>query len=282
VTDVTNSITEADIIRPVQSQLEAYNARDIEAFMPSWAEDCQYYAFPDQLLASGTAEIRARHVERFAEPNLHGRLTHRLCMGHVVVDQEIVTRTFPDGPGEVDVLAIYEVAGGSICKAWFRMGPRRLDFGGGFSMRTANAADADLARAVTRAAYAKWVPVIGREPRPMTADYAAAVVRHRIDLVYQNGAAVGLIEMIPEADHLYIQNVAVLPELHGQGLGRKLLAHAERVARALGHDDVRLLTNQAMTANIQLYQKLGYVIEREEATLGWFTVHMRKRLGDGT
>ena len=114
---------------PVRQQLAAYNARDIEAFMQWWAEDCQYYAFPDQLLAHGAAAIRERHVARFREPNLHGRLLSRFRVGNVVVDHEVVTRTFPEGPGEVDVIAIYEVERGRIAKAWFRMGAPRLHAG---------------------------------------------------------------------------------------------------------------------------------------------------------
>ncbi len=105
---------------PVQKQLEAYNARDIDAFMQWWADDCQYYEFPSRLLASGAAEIRERHVARFKEPNLHGALVKRIAVANVVVDHETVTRTFPDGPGEVDVVAIYEVEGGRIAKAWFK------------------------------------------------------------------------------------------------------------------------------------------------------------------
>ncbi|MFM7689830.1 MAG: nuclear transport factor 2 family protein [Alphaproteobacteria bacterium] len=110
----------------VQQQLEAYNARDIDAFMQWWAEDCRYYGFPDQLLAKGAAEIRERHLMRFREPNLHGRLITRLCVGNLVIDQEVVTRTFQEGLGEVDVIALYEVEGGKIAKAWFKMGKPRL------------------------------------------------------------------------------------------------------------------------------------------------------------
>jgi len=43
-----------------------------------------------------------------------------------VVDHETVTRTFPEGPGEIDVLCIYEVEHGKIAKAWFKKGERRL------------------------------------------------------------------------------------------------------------------------------------------------------------
>jgi hypothetical protein len=40
--------------------------------------------------------------------------------------REVVTRTFPDGPGEIDVIAIYEIGNGKIEKAWFKMGTPRL------------------------------------------------------------------------------------------------------------------------------------------------------------
>jgi putative hydrolase of HD superfamily len=112
----------------IASQLEAYNARDIEAFMAFWHEDAQYFAHPSTLLANGAAEIRARHVGRFEEAALHGRLIGRFSVGNLVVDREVVTRIFPEGPGQVDVIAIYEVEGGKIAKAWFKLG--QPSFGG--------------------------------------------------------------------------------------------------------------------------------------------------------
>jgi hypothetical protein len=111
---------------PVQKQLEAYNARDIDAFMAWWADDCQYYEFPARLLANGAAEIRERHVGRFKEPNLFGTLLNRIVMANMVVDHEIVSRTFPEGQGDVEVVAMYEVANGKIAKAWFKMGTPRF------------------------------------------------------------------------------------------------------------------------------------------------------------
>lgn len=116
----------SDTELPVQKQLEAYNARDIEAFMAWWADDCQYFAFPSTLLASSAAEIRERHVERFKEPDLYGRLLTRIVVGNIVIDHETVTRNFPEGKGEVDVACIYEIENGKIAKAWFKMGQRRV------------------------------------------------------------------------------------------------------------------------------------------------------------
>lgn len=111
----------------IQRQLDAYNAKDIEAFMACWAEDAKIYAHPDTLLAEGAAAIRARHEIRFREPKLFGHLLQRMSVGNMVVDREIVTRTFPEGAGKVDVIAIYELADGRITRAWFAMGEPRLD-----------------------------------------------------------------------------------------------------------------------------------------------------------
>lgn len=111
----------------IQRQLDAYNAKDIDTFMTCWAPDAKIYAHPDTLLADGAAAIRARHVARFREPNLFGRLVHRMSAGNTVVDREVVKRAFPEGPGQVDVIAIYELAEGRIARAWFVMGEPVLD-----------------------------------------------------------------------------------------------------------------------------------------------------------
>ncbi|HEV7479231.1 MAG TPA: GNAT family N-acetyltransferase [Roseiarcus sp.] len=139
-------------------------------------------------------------------------------------------------------------------------------------------ADAARIRALTRAAYAKWVALIGREPLPMQADYERAIVEHTIDLLIVDGALAGLIETILRPDHLWIENVAVAPEQQGRGFGRLLLAHAERRAIHSGRPEVRLLTNQAFGANLELYARRGYSVNRTEPFRGGTTVHMSKRI----
>ncbi len=113
------------------------------------------------------------------------------------------------------------------------------------TLRRAVAADALAIRELTRAAYARGVPLIGREPRPMTADYDEAVARHRFDLLYIEGALAALIETLAEADHLLVENVAVSPRFQGRGLGRKLMAHAESIATSSGFREIRLYTNNS-------------------------------------
>jgi GNAT superfamily N-acetyltransferase len=146
-------------------------------------------------------------------------------------------------------------------------------------MRRATTADAVTVRELTRAAYAKWVPILGREPRPMTADYDAALRDHLIDMLHVGGERLALIEMAPTADHLLIVNVAVVPAQQGKGHGRALMAHAEEVARSLNLREMRLYTNALFAENLRLYSRLGYRVDREEEHPQFgVTVYMSKRL----
>lgn len=111
----------------VQRQLDAYNARDIDALLATYAPDARQYEHPATLLASGAADMRARMALRFAEPNLHARLLQRVVMGNIVIDHEEVTRTFPEGTGRVDMVAIYEVVDGKIQSASVQVSNKRLD-----------------------------------------------------------------------------------------------------------------------------------------------------------
>ena len=110
----------------VQKQLEAYNARDLDALMATYAEDAQQFEHPSKLLASGAAQIRERSALRLQEPNLHATLLQRTIMGNIVIDRETVTRTFSDGPGTIELIAIYEVQSRRIAKAWFIFGTKTL------------------------------------------------------------------------------------------------------------------------------------------------------------
>ena len=150
------------------------------------------------------------------------------------------------------------------------------------SLRAATAKDASAVRSLTRQAYAKWLPMIGREPMPMTADHEAAIRNHRVDLLHVDGELAGVIEMIPKDDHVVIENVAVSPSHQGKGLGRMLLGHAERLAASSGHAEIRLYTNKLFDQNIRLYERLGYVTNCEDTWSGGIIVHMRKAVGAGS
>jgi ribosomal protein S18 acetylase RimI-like enzyme len=145
------------------------------------------------------------------------------------------------------------------------------------TVRLGGPADAAAIAALSREAYGKWVALIGREPLPMTADYAQAVLDHRFDLLFAGEALAALIETTPEGDELLIVNVAVRPAFQGRGYGVRLMRLAEDLAAAARLTGTRLYTNQRFTENIQLYAALGYQVEREEAGELGVKVYMTRR-----
>jgi len=146
------------------------------------------------------------------------------------------------------------------------------------SIRRAGAGDAACVLALTRQAYAKWVPVIGREPLPMAADHDRAVREHIVDLLLVGAEPAGLIEMVDEGDHLLIENVAIAPAFQRRGCGGVLVAHAEEVARSLRYRTLRLYTNSRFAGNVEFYRRHGYAVDREEPFEGGLTVHMSKKI----
>lgn len=111
----------------VQAQVEAYNARNIDAFLATYSDDAQLFEFPDKLVAKGNAQLRERYEARFKEEGLHADIVKRIVLGNTVVDHERVHRMFPEGPGVLEAIAIYEVQNGKIAKAWLKLGERKLD-----------------------------------------------------------------------------------------------------------------------------------------------------------
>ena len=153
------------------------------------------------------------------------------------------------------------------------------------AVRRGTPADVEAIRALVAAAYTKWIPVIGRLPIPMRADYAQALRDHRFDLLLAGPDLAGLIETKAEADHLLVVNVAVDPAFQGRGFGSRLMGLADAVAAGAGSARLRLYTNKKYVANLRLYGSLGYRVEREELYDGPgrtrdddVTVHMVKDL----
>jgi hypothetical protein len=85
------------------------------------------------------------------------------------------------------------------------------------TIRQAGHPDTEAITALTREAYSAWVAVIGREPLPMTVDYASALQSDRFDPLFSDGKLVGLIQTSLGSDTLTVVNVAVSAARQGQG-----------------------------------------------------------------
>jgi hypothetical protein len=111
----------------VQAQLDAFNAKDIDALMATYATDAEQFVLHGERLAQGHGQLRPRYLARFAEPDLHARLLTRTVMGNIVTDLELITRNFEEGKGTLEMLCVYEIVDGRIQRASFASGAKTLE-----------------------------------------------------------------------------------------------------------------------------------------------------------
>ena len=149
-------------------------------------------------------------------------------------------------------------------------------------VRRATAEDADKLTALARAAYARHVPAIGREPMPMSADWGKLLSEQEVWIVDgPAGEAMASLALDVQPDHVMIWSVAVAPAHQRRGLGRRLMAFAEARARELQRPGLRLFTNARMEGNIALYRRLGYGETRRDELPDRVLVHMSKAVDAG-
>lgn len=146
-------------------------------------------------------------------------------------------------------------------------------------IRPADAADLAPIERIVRDAYTKYIERMDKPPGPMLDDYRRRIRDRTAWVLEQAGAVVvAVLVLLPEADHLLLDNIAVDPVQQGKGLGRALMDFAEAAARRRGYDEIRLYTHQTMTENIALYCRLGYEETSRGAQAGYERVFFRKRL----
>jgi ribosomal protein S18 acetylase RimI-like enzyme len=143
-------------------------------------------------------------------------------------------------------------------------------------VRPAVAADADILASIAREAFSVYIPRVGREPAPMSADYIAAIANDMVWVAEDRAGVVGLIVLQDMGDHLLLENVAVLPRSQGRGVGSRLLRRAETIAAQRHLPEIRLYTNEAMTENLTFYQYQGYVETHRGVQDGYHRVFFAK------
>ncbi|MGE5098685.1 MAG: nuclear transport factor 2 family protein [Deltaproteobacteria bacterium] len=103
---------------PVQRQLDAYNARDLEKFVVEYADDVRVFRPPGiEPILSGKAAFAAHYAaNRFNLPELHAEVLNRMVCGNKVIDDERITGLEAQ---PVEAIAVYEIADGRIRTVWF-------------------------------------------------------------------------------------------------------------------------------------------------------------------
>lgn len=104
-------------VEVVEEQLEAYNARDLERFAATYADDIRIWRMPTpEPSIVGQAQLRETYAKRFGSPDLHATIVNRIAMGDKVIDHE---RVVGIEAGPIEAVAVYQVVDGLIAKVWF-------------------------------------------------------------------------------------------------------------------------------------------------------------------
>ena len=149
---------------------------------------------------------------------------------------------------------------------------------GPHTLRRADMADLDGVVDIQRAAYAKNREPLGGEPIPLQWDYADVLSDREVWLLEAGEDLAGTLIVTPKRDHLFVDSIAVPPQRSGQGYGNLLLTAAEIRARALGLPELRLITGEPLTSNIDWYRRKGFDIAETEALPDRRIVHMTRPL----
>ncbi len=110
----------------------------------------------------------------------------------------------------------------------------------------------------------------------MSADHALLIARGEVWVATHEDELSGFVVLRAGAESLLLESVAVSTPYRGQGIGRELIAFAERHARELGLVSVELYTNALMTENLRYYPRLGYVEYDRRREHGFDRVYFRK------
>ena len=145
-------------------------------------------------------------------------------------------------------------------------------------IRAATGTDVFSITEIVDQAYRHYIARMGKPPGPMLDDYAARVLEGVVCVLEEGAAIAGIIVLLPMADYLLLDNVAVSTARQGLGLGRRLLAFAEAEALRRGYREIRLYTHQTMVEDRRLYASIGNEETGRGTEAGYDPVFMRKQL----
>jgi hypothetical protein len=113
-------ITSDLAVEVVQKQLDAYNSKNLEAFVAVFHPEAELYNLGnDTPIAKGTEALLALYGRLFEQsPNLRSDVVSRTVIGNKVLDYEVITgRNNQSEP--MYLVAIYEVEEGLIRRCYF-------------------------------------------------------------------------------------------------------------------------------------------------------------------
>ena len=136
------------------------------------------------------------------------------------------------------------------------------------TIRSASQADTEAIARILFDSFIEFEPLYTLEGFAATAlnarNVATRLMEGPVWVALSNDQVVGTMSVVLKNDSVYIRGMAVVPVARGQGIGKLLLDHAEKYARAKGCKRIYLSTTPFLTEAINLYERSGFVRVEEE------------------
>ena len=102
---------------------------------------------------------------------------------------------------------------------------------------------------------------------------------HVVVVLEDDDVICGVLELVSEDTHIFIENIAVHPGHQGRGLGCMLLTHAEKRPERWAIQKSGSIQTRLFTSNLGFYDTNGYSVLEESIMIpGCITVHLHKML----
>ena len=147
------------------------------------------------------------------------------------------------------------------------------------TIRLAVSADAAGVTDCVCRAFIDYIAVIGQQPQPMLEDYQSLISQSRVYIAVADAQLAGVLVIDTTGQEFCIDTLATHPLCQGAGIGKKLIAWAERLAQEQDGDAVTLSTNRLMHKTRAIYRHLGFVDYDHAIVNGYDRILMRKTLG---
>ena len=127
-------------------------------------------------------------------------------------------------------------------------------------IRLAMTTDVPAIKLIARKSFERYVPLIGKPPAPMNANFSGHVLKDTVFIAQsekKQGSVLGYAIVLQRDGEWLLDNNAVSPEAQGRGIGSALIAACETFLQKQGVQRYHLYTNEAMEQNLTWYPEIG-------------------------
>ncbi len=143
-------------------------------------------------------------------------------------------------------------------------------------VRLAVAWDTTTIAAIAESAYSRYIPLIGKRPAPMDADFGKHIERGETFVLEIDGVVSGFIIHFATSMGWFVENIAVDANCQGAGIGFQLMCDADQRCLASGCDRIYLYTNEVMTDTFSWYLKHDFLETHRTTEDGFNRIYMEK------